>query len=90
MHTNAKAKMGMHPKAEPVRDMSDRPMVGAAFPHAEEYEHIAAMSESDQTLLVNTYNSLSEENQERFLEMAETEEGCDELLDFAIQNRGND
>jgi hypothetical protein len=87
MHTNAKTRMGMHPKAEPVRDMSDRPMVGAAFPHAEGYEHIAALTESDQALLVDTYNSLSEENQDRFLELAETEEGVDELIDFAIKQR---
>jgi hypothetical protein len=33
--------------------------------------------------LENLFNSLSEENQEKFAAMLETEEGLDELLDFA-------
>lgn len=67
-----------------------RKMAIAAKLNSEGFEHIAAMSESDQALLVDTYNSLTEENQERFLEIAETEEGCDKLLDFCITTRGND
>jgi hypothetical protein len=33
--------------------------------------------------LENLFNSLSEENQEKFAAMLETEEGLDQLLDFA-------
>ena len=67
-----------------------RQMAIAAKMQYEGFEHIAAMSESDQALLVDTYNSLTEENQVRFLEIAETEEGCDKLLDFCVTSRGND
>ena len=60
------------------------------LPHSfgEDYEHIAALSESDQSLLVDTYNSLNEANQDHFLELIETQEGVDEILDFAITNKG--
>ena len=54
----------------------------------EGFEHVEALSEKDQAVLVDTYNSLTEENQERFLELAETAEGVDRLLDFAITNKG--
>jgi hypothetical protein len=33
--------------------------------------------------LENLFNSLSEENQEKFAAMLETEEGLEQLLDFA-------
>lgn len=59
-----------------------------SYDPGEDYEHIAALSESDQSLLVDIYNSLTEDNQDRFLEIAETPEGVDKLLDFAITNKG--
>lgn len=55
---------------------------------AQGYEHIGELSESDQSLLVDTYNSLNEANQDHFLELIETQEGVDEILDFAITNKG--
>jgi len=57
-----------------------------SYDPAGDYEHIAELSESDQSLLVDIYNSLTEDNQDRFLEIAETPEGVDKLLDFAITN----
>lgn len=98
IHGNAKKSMGMHtedpPKVlyaphMPVGDTAGNPVasISAAGKYSEGFEHIEALSESDQALLVDTYNSLTEENQDKFLEMAETEEGVDTLLDFAITGK---
>ena len=49
--------------------------------------NIASMSKSTVDLLLNLFDSLDEENQLTFVEMSETQEGINEMLDFAI--RGN-
>jgi len=46
------------------------------------------VSEGHQDTLVNIFSKLSEENQNVFLKVCETESGIDQMLDFAIQNRG--
>jgi hypothetical protein len=39
--------------------------------------------------LVDTFDQLSEGNQEVFIEMSESEDGINQLIDFIIANRGN-
>jgi hypothetical protein len=97
IHAQARRTLGMHnetpPKPNHVTDVGGRAMLSPSIAgqtgpgkYAEDFEHIAGLSEGDQALLVNTYNSLSEDNQEKFLALAETPEGVDKLLDFAITN----
>lgn len=40
--------------------------------------------------LVDTFTQLSETNQESFIEMSESEDGINQLIDFIISNRGNE
>jgi len=49
---------------------------------------IVDLSESHIYLLLDLFESLSEDNKMRMLEQVETPEGVTELLDFAIENRG--
>jgi hypothetical protein len=49
---------------------------------------IVDLSESHIYLLLDLFESLSEDNKMRMLEQVETSEGVTELLDFAIENRG--
>lgn len=97
IHMQARRTLGMHnetpPKPNHVTDVGGRAMLSPSIAgqtgpgkYAEGYEHIGELSEGDQSLLVDTYNSLSEDNQEKFLTLAETPEGVDKLLDFAITN----
>ena len=44
---------------------------------------VGGLYSMEEERLENLFNSLSEENQEKFAAMLETEEGLDELLDFA-------
>lgn len=82
-----KAAMAKHPLNGKIdRMVRDRKFQKNSYDPGEDFEHIAALSESDQSLLVDIYNSLTEDNQDRFLEIAETPEGVDKLLDFAITN----
>lgn len=52
------------------------------------YEHIESLGEDAQDMLFGLYNSLTEDHQDKFLELAESEDGVEELLDFAITNKG--
>lgn len=49
---------------------------------------LEGVRESHASVLFDLFNSLNEDNQSRMLETASTREGVLELLDFAIQNRG--
>jgi hypothetical protein len=86
-HMAAKAKRDAAKKYWGEEKMNEDHHEVAAGKYSEGYEHIEALSEKDQALLVDTYNSLTKENQERFLELAESEEGVDQLIDFAITQR---
>lgn len=49
---------------------------------------LEGVRESHAAVLFDLFNSLNEDNQSKMLETASTREGVLELLDFAIQNRG--
>ena len=52
---------------------------------AEEQTHTGKYSVSEQEVLNTLYNSLSEENQSKFEQMLETDQGIEQLIKFAEQ-----
>ena len=49
---------------------------------------LEGISENHKTELTSIFSKLSEENQNVFLKVCESESGIEQMLDFAIQNRG--
>jgi len=46
------------------------------------------LNETHKRTMLAVFEKLNEENQEKFLEACETEDGIEDMLDFAINNRG--
>jgi hypothetical protein len=46
------------------------------------------ISESHQRVMLEVFEKLSEDNKSKFLEACDTPEGVEQMLDFAINNRG--
>ena len=51
-------------------------------------ELLANLSERNKKSMLVVFEQLSEENKDKFLTSCETEEGIENMLDFAISNRG--
>ena len=49
---------------------------------------IADLSESHQRTMMGVFEKLNDENKSKFLEACDTPEGVEQMLDFAINNRG--
>ena len=50
--------------------------------------NLGDISESHKRTLLDVFSKLNEDNQRKFMTACETPEGVEQMLDFAIQNRG--
>jgi mannitol/fructose-specific phosphotransferase system IIA component (Ntr-type) len=50
--------------------------------------NLGDLAESHKRTLLNVFSKLNEDNQRKFMATCETPEGIEQMLNFAIQNRG--